>query len=417
MPWWHYPRPTTLKTLTLFTLHKETSIIIMKYSVITLSLLMMLSAPTAFGQSSQEGTGETDGYVLVWQDLFDGDELNELRWNIEVNGAGGGNNELQYYTDRATNVHVGDDGKGNGCLILTAHRESYGGKSFTSGRVNSKNLVAFKHGKIEAAIRMPKTANGLWPAFWMMGNDYDAVGWPKCGETDIVEMGHQNAFAAGNQEKYFNGAMHWGQGWPNASYARDTTKSYSLQDGEFHIFTAIWDENSMSMYVDLDQMPVQTPYFKMDIPCTEPDNEWSPGNYFHKENFILFNLAVGGNFPGIYNADEITALNDANGHEASMYVNYVKIYQKGTADESIYMAVPGDDPSGITDFADETDRMITISSGIACCRDAEMTIYNTAGQMVCTGFGRVDLSSLPSGIYIIYAMTPSGRRLSSKVIL
>lgn len=389
----------------------------MKYSVITLSLLMMLSAPTAFGQSSQEGTGETDGYVLVWQDLFDGDELNEMRWNIEVNGAGGGNNELQYYTDRATNVHVGDDGKGNGCLILTAHRESYGGKNFTSGRVNSKNLVAFKHGKIEAAIRMPKTANGLWPAFWMMGNDYDAVGWPKCGETDIVEMGHQNAFAAGNQEKYFNGAMHWGQGWPNASYARDTTKSYSLQDGEFHIFTAIWDENSMSMYVDLDQMPVQTPYFKMDIPCTEPDNEWSPGNYFHKENFILFNLAVGGNFPGIYNADEITALNDANGQEASMYVNYVKIYQKGTADESIYMAVPGDDPSGITDFADEADRMITISSGIACCRDAEMTIYNTAGQMVCTGFGRVDLSSLPSGIYIIYAMTPSGRRLSSKVIL
>lgn len=389
----------------------------MKDSVITLSLLLMLSAPTAFGQSSQEGTGETDGYVLVWQDLFDGDELNELRWNIEVNGAGGGNNELQYYTDRATNVHVGDDGKGNGCLILTAHRESYGGKSFTSGRVNSKNLVAFKHGKIEAAIRMPKTANGLWPAFWMMGNDYDAVGWPKCGETDIVEMGHQNAFAAGNQEKYFNGAMHWGQGWPNASYARDTTKSYSLQDGEFHIFTAIWDENSMSMYIDLDQMPVQTPYFKMDIPCTEPDNEWSPGNYFHKENFILFNLAVGGNFPGIYNADEITALNDANGQEASMYVNYVKIYQKGTADESIYMAVPGDDPSGITDFADEADRMITISSGIACCRDAEMTIYNTAGQMVCTGFGRVDLSSLPSGIYIIYAMTPSGRHLSSKVIL
>lgn len=389
----------------------------MKNSVVTLSLLMMLSAPTAYSQSSQEGSGETDGYVLVWQDLFDGEELNEMRWNIEVNGAGGGNNELQYYTDRATNVHVGDDGKGNSCLILTAHRESYGGKNFTSGRVNSKNLVAFKHGKIEAAIRMPKTANGLWPAFWMMGNDYDAVGWPKCGETDIVEMGHQNAFATGNQEKYFNGAMHWGQGWPNASYARDTTKSYSLQDGEFHIFTAIWDENSMSMYVDLDQMPVQTPYFKMDIPCDDPDNEWSPGNYFHKENFILFNLAVGGNFPGIYNADEITALNEANGQEASMYVNYVKIYQKGTADESIYMAVPGDDTTGITDFADEADRMITISSGIACCRDAAMTIYNTAGQVVRTGCGRVDMTNLPSGTYIISATTPSGCRLSSKVIL
>ena len=125
--------------------------------------------------------------------------------------------QLQYYTDRECNVHVGDDGQGNGCLILTAIRENYQGKEFTSGRVTTQKLFAFKHGKIEAAIKMPNTANGLWPAFWMMGNDHKEVGWPKSGETDIVEMGHQNAFGPGTQDRYFNGAMHWGQGWPACS--------------------------------------------------------------------------------------------------------------------------------------------------------------------------------------------------------
>lgn len=82
----------------------------------------LLVSPLAMAASSQDGTGETDGYKLVWQDLFDANELNSQRWNIEVNGDGGGNNELQYYTDRAENVRLGDDGKGNGCLILTAKK-------------------------------------------------------------------------------------------------------------------------------------------------------------------------------------------------------------------------------------------------------------------------------------------------------
>jgi len=365
---------------------------------------MSLAASAA---DPQVGTGETDGYRLVWQDLFDGTELDPQRWNIEVNGSGGGNNELQYYTDRESNVRIGDDGNGNSCLILTARRENYSGRSFTSGRVNSKNLVAFTHGKIEAAIRMPKTANGLWPAFWMMGNDYDAVGWPRCGETDIVEMGHQNAFAAGTQERFFNGACHWGQGWPAASYAKDTTKSYSLQDGEYHIFTVIWDEQAISMYVDLDRIPRQAPYYKIDIPQDDPGNEWSAGNYFHKNNFILFNLAVGGNFPGIHNASGITALNDGNGQEASMYVNYVKIYQKGTPDEDLFSIIPGDDqPAGVSSAIADTDSpVISVGEGEAVCEGALLTVYGVAGNTVAVADSRVDLSILPAGIYIISACT------------
>ena len=171
---------------------------------------LLMAATTAFAADSQSGTGETDGYKLVWQDLFDFGTLNPDRWNIEVNGSGGGNNELQFYTDRSENVRVGDDGKGNGCLILTARRENYNNRNFTSGRINSKTKVAFTHGKIEASIKIPTTANGLWPAFWMMGNDYDQVGWPRCGETDIMEMGHSNGINRGVSDRFFNGACHWG---------------------------------------------------------------------------------------------------------------------------------------------------------------------------------------------------------------
>lgn len=359
--------------------------------------------PAAMCAEPQEGSGETDGYRLVWQDLFDNGILNDLRWNVEQNANGGGNHELQYYADREENVRVGDDGQGNGCLILTARRENLGGRQFTSGRVNSRDKVAFTHGKVEASIKLPPTADGLWPAFWMMGNDYGEVGWPKSGETDILEMGNADGIRNGTQDRYFNGAMHWGQGWPAGSYARATTKSYSLQDGEFHLFTAVWDENEMRMYVDLDRQPVQTPYFRMGITHDDPGNEWSPGNYFHKLNFIIFNMAVGGDFTGIHEAGNITALNDANGNEASMYVNYVKVYQKGTADEDLYTIVPGDEASVADVSADRTQ--IALRGGIVTApAAASIAVYDATGRPVAFGEGdRLDLAGLSPGIYVIAA--------------
>lgn len=359
--------------------------------------------PAAMCAEPQEGSGETDGYRLVWQDLFDNGILNDLRWNVEQNANGGGNHELQYYADREENVRVGDDGQGNGCLILTARRENLGGRQFTSGRVNSRDKVAFTHGKVEASIKLPPTADGLWPAFWMMGNDYGEVGWPKSGETDILEMGNADGIRNGTQDRYFNGAMHWGQGWPAGSYARATTKSYSLQDGEFHLFTAVWDENEMRMYVDLDRQPVQTPYFRMGITHDDPGNEWSPGNYFHKLNFIIFNMAVGGDFTGIHEAGNITALNDANGNEASMYVNYVKVYQKGTADEDLYTIVPGDESSVADVSADRTQ--IALRGGIVTAPGAaSIAVYDATGRPVAFGEGdRLDLAGLSPGIYVIAA--------------
>ncbi len=302
------------------------------------AIALLLGAMTACGDNNsttgggnhsdypeQNGSGETDGYKLVWQDLFDGNELDLTAWNIEVNGNGGGNAELQYY--REENVAISEEPEsGRRCLTLTARRENFSGKSFTSGRINSMHKKYFTHGKVEAYICLPKTANGLWPAYWMMGNDFSAVGWPSCGEIDILEMGNSHGITTGTQETFFNGACHWGfyknGNYPN--YAKSSNAPYSLQEG-FHLYTLIWDEKSIKMYLDLDKNPNAAPYYEMGIEGT--DDEWATGRYFHHDHFILFNLAVGGRFTGILNAGGITALPN-EGDEAKMYVDYVRVYQK-----------------------------------------------------------------------------------------
>ena len=272
----------------------------------------------------------TDGYELVFSDEFDGNALDTQVWNVEVNGDGGGNNELQYYT--RGNVRVAD-----GALRLTARRESYGNRSFTSGRINSMGKVAFKHGIVQASIQLPSTANGLWPAFWLMGNDMSTgAGWPYCGEIDVLEAGGSQGIAAGTQDRFFISALHWGPytNGQHPMYSRNTTAPYSLQDGAFHLYTLVWDENKIAMYLD-DQA---SPYFEMSISDTSQQN--SAGNYFHKQFFLLFNMAVGGNIPGIFESSGITAL--ASG-ERTMSVDYVRVYQK--AGEEDY-TTPGGSQGG-----------------------------------------------------------------------
>ena len=389
----------------------------MKTTGLIASALMAMALP-ALAAEPQVGTGETDGYKLVWQDLFDGESLNLDRWNIEVNGDGGGNAELQYYTARLDNVRVGDDGEGNGCLILTAKKEVYNGKQCTSGRITTKNKIAFKHGKIEAAIKLPQTANGLWPAFWMMGNDFDQVGWPRCGETDIMEFGNATGIANGTQDRYFNGACHWGTAWnDHRQHANAITNSYSLQDGEFHIYTCIWDQDKVAMYVDLDKNPNASPYYIMTIPETTTD-QTHPGYYFHKENFILFNLAVGGNFPGIWDINGITALNEGNNYQQSMYVNYVKIYQKGTPDETTDFADPGDMGQGGVAGIVADDLKISYAADVVSLPEAgDIRIYNASGMLVASGRGeQLSVDGLAAGMYIVKA-NAGGCQATRKIVV
>ena len=272
---------------------------------------------------------QAQDYTLVWNEDFTDGVLDTKVWNIEVNGDGGGNNELQYYCEKGVSLGA-EPTTGKQCLILTATKEEYLGKKCTSGRVNSKGKLYYTFGRIDARIKFPKTANGLWPAFWQMGNNFDQVGWPKCGETDIIEMGHQNAFSKGTQDRFFNGAMHVGRAW-NAvwSDAQDATWFYSLQD-TFHIVTMIWTPTSIDMYMDKEAHPENGAYFHADLEPND-DADYNRQLVFGKPNFIIANLAVGGNFPGIYSIDGITAL--SNGAQ-SMYIDWIRIYQKGDANQS-----------------------------------------------------------------------------------
>lgn len=277
---------------------KKLLLFILVHFVVHLAFAKEISSPSAISNADGE-------YSLVWEDNFDGDVLDETNnWTIEVNGNGGGNNELQYY--RRENISVGEEPvSGENCLIITAKKETYLTKTCTSGRLTTQNKMSFKYGKLEARIKLPHTANGLWPAFWLLGKNISSVGWPRCGEIDVLEMGNKAGITAGTQDRYFNGACHWGyyeDGW-YPMYAKATTNAYSIQD-DFHLFTMIWDDESIKMYLDLDIYPNANPYYEIGV--TDVSSDKGTYYYFNKQFFLIFNLAIGGHFPDIFNINNVT---------------------------------------------------------------------------------------------------------------
>jgi len=317
-------------------------------------------------------------YQLVWNEDFTDASLDTEVWNIEVNGDGGGNNELQYYCEKGVTLGV-EPTTGKHCLVLTATKESYKGKTCTSGRVNSKNKMTYTFGKIEARIKFPKTANGLWPAFWQMGNNYDEVGWPLCGETDIIELGHQSAFKKGTQERYFNGALHVGSAWNSVwSDAQAVTWDYSVED-TFHIVSMVWTPTSIDMYMDA----VSEPYFHADLEHAE-SAEYDRKVVFGKPNLIIANLAVGGNFPGINDIKKVTALADG---PRSMYIDWIRIYQRGDANQS-FLCPSASDPIEPENTMGVANVQSDKGQGTKVMRDGQIylmykgTMYNVQGQKV-----------------------------------
>lgn len=271
--------------------------------------IVMLLLMCPMYQSCSSNDKDTEPRETLEDFLFkdDFDSFNENVWTKETHEPAWVNQELQAY-DPAY-VSIGKDGD-KSVLILTAERK---GDKFFSGRVNSQGKKNFKYGKIEASIKLPKTANGLWPAFWMMG-DNDKH-WPQCGEIDILEMGERNGIITGTSETYINSAIHYGTD-ENAGHRQEfhaTNFVYSLQDGGYHTYSLDWNENSLTIAID------GIKFRSFDISLVSGRHE-----YFQDSCYILFNLAVGGAFPGITNIDEITALKD--GEKASMYIDWVKIY-------------------------------------------------------------------------------------------
>ena len=304
----------------------------------TLNLLTVVALALPLGVSAQTTTPPS-GYELRWSDEFNGTSLNTTLWNIEENGNGGGNQELQYYRKENVAVHDGN-------LVLTARRENYNNKQFTSGRVNTRDKAYFKHGIIQARIKFPKTANGVWPAYWMMGNDYGKVGWPKCGEIDIVETGNADGIKNGTQTRHFGSTLHWGTSAGAAHKQYGTSylapETNPLQNDDYHIITMEWNGNFMQMFYDLEDFSVSAKskarFYSVSIPSST--NTSDIGYYFQKPFFFIFNLAVGGNYTGIYNAGGITAMPNA-GDEAKMYVDWVRVYQDANDADAKYFTPDG----------------------------------------------------------------------------
>lgn len=328
------------------------------------------------------GMALAQNYQLVWNEDFTESSLDRNVWNVEVNGDGGGNSELQYYCEEGVSLGI-EPTTGKHCLILTATKQDSHGKNCTSGRVNTKNKMYYTFGRIDARIKFPRTANGLWPAFWQMGNNFDQVNWPRCGETDLIELGNQNAFSKGTQDRYFNGAMHVGSRWDAVwSEANSVTWPYSVED-TFHIVTMIWTPTTIDMYMDKDAHPELSAYFHADLEPNE-DEWYNRQVIFGKPNFVIANLAVGGNFPAIWKINGITALN--NGPQ-SMYIDWIRIYQRGDANQSFVCPSASDpiepeNPQGMEDV--QSDKVQSTKE----LRDGRLYIirgehvYTTTGQMV-----------------------------------
>ncbi|ADL26448.1 glycosyl hydrolase, family 16 [Fibrobacter succinogenes subsp. succinogenes S85] len=258
------------------------------------------SSETVSSSSSEttSSSSEEPAAEYFWNDEFDGESIDLNKWTFDIGtGASGwGNNEWEYYTDRKENAYVKD-----GVLHIRAQKEDYEGQKYTSARMLTKGKFAFKYGTVEARIALP-TGKGIWPAFWMLGENFDTVGWPACGEIDIIE--------AVNSENKIYGTNHWANGTEYATYGNNTgdyrNQKFDLDITQFHTYKFTWDEKYIRMFVD-DFM-----YHEILIEGNEGDTE-----EFHKPFFFLLNVAVAGNWPG-FEVDDSQFPNE-------MLVDYIRV--------------------------------------------------------------------------------------------
>jgi beta-glucanase (GH16 family) len=273
-----------------------------KISLILVACIAILSCkknetkPTATSTETAEYNPGT-GWNLAWSDEFDGTTLNTSNWYV-TDAKSNVNSELEYYSPQ--NVSVAD-----GNLVLTAKRESYGGASFTSGKVDSYNKYTFKYGKVVAKMKLPEGL-GMWPAFWMLG--VSSTPWPGCGEIDIMEM----AGGGTNGDNTISSTCHWSDASNVHQYYGQPYTYKTKLSAAYHYYEVEWTATKIIARFDGVQMN------ETDITAAAV-TELRDNNYY-----IIFNLAVGGNFfyPVISNPSQVTATLPQN-----MYVDWVRVYK------------------------------------------------------------------------------------------
>ena len=248
---------------------------------------------------------EYEGFELVWHDEFDGDSINRENWTFDTGGYGFGNGEAQYYTDnRPENARVE-----NGLLVIEARFEKYENQYYTSAKLWTRDLFEFQYGRVEARTKVPE-GSGLWPAFWMLGADFEfevdennvfTNNWPHIGEIDIMEY-------IGREPKLVMGTVH-GPGYSGAmGKGRWNPQEFKIAD-EFHTYAIEWNYDGITWFFDGE--PYYTLY-REDV----GNREW----VFDREFYMILNLALGGNFGGTIALD--------TQFPANYYIDYVRVYQE-----------------------------------------------------------------------------------------
>jgi beta-glucanase (GH16 family) len=256
-------------------------------------------------QTTPHPAAKNAGWVLSWSDEFNGangSSPDPQKWVIESGGNGWGNGELEYYTANRQNVR-----QENGNLVIEAIKRKFTGpdgvqREYTSGRLKTDGLFRQRYGRFEARIQIP-AGQGVWPAFWMLGDDFATVGWPNCGEIDIME-------SVGPQAASIRGSLHG----PGYSGPKVLTAAYKLPRGRFsdgfHIFALEWEPQVVRFYVDDELYATKTP---ADLPAGE---RWVYDHPF----FVILNLAVGGSMPG--------SPNNSTVFPQRMLTDYVRVYSR-----------------------------------------------------------------------------------------
>lgn len=231
--------------------------------------------------------------TLVWEDQFNTPGAPDAtKWTYDTGTGtnGWGNNEVQYYTDRADNVKVE-----NGNLVITAKKENFSGSQYTSARLKTQGLYNFTYGRVEVRAKLPAGA-GTWPAIWMLGANFPTVGWPRCGEIDIMEQ-------TGAAKNSVLGTCHWFDTANNVKADFSRTTAIANATSDFHKYTLEWTAQTIKIYLDDVQ------YYELANNANLP---------FNSDFFLILNVAMGGTLGGTI---------DATFSQATMEIDYVKVYQ------------------------------------------------------------------------------------------
>jgi beta-glucanase (GH16 family) len=247
---------------------------------------------------------------ILWSDEFnEGTTLDERYWSYDLGGGGWGNSELQEYTSNPENVRIED-----GHLVIAVHPVETAGPGirYTSARIKTENKLIFRYGTIEARIKVPDLADGLWPAFWTLGNNFSRVGWPFCGELDIMEMGSAAAITAGVTNRRVGSTAHWDADGRRRFFTGSKTATEDLND-DFHLFRMEWTPDLVTTYLDGERI------WAIDIgpdcpSCSE----------FQQAHFLILNVAVGGTYTQRFSSGDVSAP-----LPAEMRVDYVRIMDNG----------------------------------------------------------------------------------------